>query len=199
MFFDNLNIGGSTNKTADLIRAAVDLIDDLWKKSHPVLKRTSIGIQIKFSNLVEEISDDKHMELEEKMVMMGIMAIQFWCIANIKTIEGLPSHNSANEPTTTSTSDREENEKKNALKENLLLLHLKKNKKHKSTSSNIKLLIEEDGSTQIKTPRSRTKAVIAQIMSSRSTMNTSQLSGDKRKSTILTALWKKQPKVSEES
>ncbi|CAG8810372.1 12066_t:CDS:1, partial [Dentiscutata erythropus] len=56
-----------------------------------------------------------------------------------------------------------------------------------------------DGSTQNKTPRSRTRAVTAQTMSSRSTMNTSQLSGGKRKSTIPIASRKKQPKVSEES
>ncbi|CAG8695183.1 420_t:CDS:10, partial [Dentiscutata erythropus] len=119
MFFDNLKIEGSTNKTADLIRAIVDLMDDLWKKSYPALKhgfqklkllQFSIGIQIKFSNLVEEISDDKHMEFEEMM---------FWCISNIKTIEGSPvtfyDHNSANKPTTTSTSDGEENEEETTL------------------------------------------------------------------------------------
>ncbi|CAG8794938.1 2802_t:CDS:10, partial [Gigaspora margarita] len=256
IFFDNLNNEDNIDKTADLIKATVDLMDDLWKKSHPALKRglsslqpkvetlaALIGAQIKFSNSVEEFSDDKHMEFEENddgnngNSRSGGLPISKQTKSQDRQLRSttVQSRNTANEPTTTSTSDGEENEEETTpppvlptkrVKRKIIVTSSeeeqeaeqpsnRKNRssrarslaqrttpqtsRHKNVSNNGELSIEEDSSTQNKTPRSRTRALSSQTTSSRSTMNTSQLSGGKRKTTIPTASRKKQPKVSEES
>ncbi|CAG8720164.1 8148_t:CDS:10 [Dentiscutata erythropus] len=198
---------------------AIDLMDDLWKKPHPALKRgllslqpkvktiaASIGIQIKFSNLVEEISDDKHIELEENDDgIMAIPVLVYFQYQNNRRIASYVLRPCSLVTKIIVTSSEEEvkqpNNQKNRSSRAARYLAQRttpQTSRHKSASSNIELPIE-DGSTQNKTPRSRTRAVTAQTMSLRSTINTSQLSGGKRKSTIPTASWKKQPKVPEES
>ncbi|CAG8445675.1 3600_t:CDS:10 [Scutellospora calospora] len=125
-YFDNLN----TEDNKDEIKAAVELMDDLWKKAHPTLKRelsalqpkvetlaASIGIHIKFFNVFEEPSNEKHMESEENddensgNSRSSVLSISKKTKSQDRKLRSttVQSRNTANEQTT-STSDGEENE-----------------------------------------------------------------------------------------
>ncbi|CAG8600788.1 23775_t:CDS:10, partial [Racocetra persica] len=214
-YFDNLSIELNKDKAVDLIKAAVDLMDDLWKKAHPTLKRglsslqpkvesiaASIGIQIKFSNLVEVLLDEKHMELEEnddenngnsKPVTLPISKPMKPQDRQLRSTT-VHSRSTANEPTTTSTSDGEENEEETCRTPPPVLPKRVKRKIIVSSSEE-EQEVEQPNNRKNRSSRARS----SQTTSSRSTMNTPQLSGGKRKGTIPTASRKKQPKVSEKS
>ncbi|CAG8673717.1 6164_t:CDS:2 [Racocetra fulgida] len=202
-YFDNLSIEVNKDKAVDSIKAAVELMDDLWKKAHPTLKRAaSIGIQIKFSNLVEVLSDEKHMELEEnddenngnsKPVTLPISKPMKPQDRQLRSTT-VHSRSTANEPTTTSTSDGEENEEETSRTPPPVLPKRVKRKIIVSSSEE-EQEVEQPSNRKNRSSRARS----SQTTSSRSTMNTPQLSGGKRKGTIPTASRKKQPKVSEKS
>ncbi|CAG8549158.1 8391_t:CDS:2 [Dentiscutata erythropus] len=174
MFFDNLNIEDSTNKTADLIKAA-------------------------------EISDDKHMELEENddgnngNSRSGVLPISKQSQDRQFSSTTVQSHNTANEPTITSTSDGEEN------KEETTLLPTNRVKRKIIVTSSEEQVEQSNNRKNWPSRAARYLAQRTTPQTSRhkSTSSNSELPIEedvgKRKNTIPTASRKKQPKISEES